>query len=311
MLFNMKKLIFLLLIIPTIASAAWWNPLTWFQKVNEPLIENESIIQLGAPSSNIFRDITPDTDSLRYLGTTTPVTRWFGSHILYASSTAISLSDGSATTTITSATSTFANGISLTSGCITNPSGSCIGGLSGSGVANQVAFWSTASQLGGDTGLTYNSTSDTLTATNLTVDDLVINQLVEGDLVVSGDGYFNGNQINLGTGDATTTVSGGFSGFGIATTTPGGALSVASSGTSTALLVSNTGTNYTAYFEDVSADTSPFVIDSGGNVGIGTTAPDSLLNISANTTATVAPMATTYLHITGADSANNPRILLD
>jgi hypothetical protein len=38
------------------------------------------------------------------------------------------------------------------------------GGLTGSGVANQVAFWTGATSLGGDTALTYNATTDTLTA---------------------------------------------------------------------------------------------------------------------------------------------------
>ncbi len=62
---------------------------------------------------------------------------------------------------------------------------------------------------------------------------------------------------------------------GIGTTTPGAILSVATSttGLGTAFLISNLGSNYTFYAEDSANDSSPFVIDAGGNIGVGTTSP--------------------------------------
>ena len=47
----------------------------------------------------------------------------------------------------------------------------------------------------------------------------------------------------------------------------------------------------------------------GGNVGVGTTSPDSLMTINANTVAPVAPPATTYLHLVGADSATTRAVI--
>ena len=68
---------------------------------------------------------------------------------------------------------------------------------------------------------------------------------MKGDLTISG------NDINLGTGTATTTISGGF-GIGVGTTTPGAAFAVATStaGANTAFLLSNLGSGYTLWAED-------------------------------------------------------------
>lgn len=49
---------------------------------------------------------------------------------------------------------------------------------------------------------------------------------VQGPVITSGDFFISGNDINLGTGSASTTISGG-DGIGIGTTTPGRLLSVA------------------------------------------------------------------------------------
>src|SRR3990167_4269197 len=80
----------------------------------------------AAPVSNLFRNIGPVEDVKYDNGTTTPAARWLNLHTKYASTTAISVSSGTATTTLTSATSTF-NGVELTGGCFLGINGNCIG----------------------------------------------------------------------------------------------------------------------------------------------------------------------------------------
>ena len=70
-------------------------------------------------------------------------------------------------------------------------------------------------------------------------------------------------------------------GLCIGTSTPGGAFAIATTtaGANTAFLLSNLGTGYTAWLEDAANDTTPFVIDASGNLGIGTSTPGSILAI--------------------------------
>ncbi|TSD03892.1 MAG: hypothetical protein Greene071436_228, partial [Parcubacteria group bacterium Greene0714_36] len=89
----------------------------------------------------------------------------------------------------------------------------------------------------------------------------------------------------LSIGNQGAISSGGYFfttvGLGIGTSTPGGGLSIATTtaGTGTAFLLSNLGTGHSLYIEDAANDTSPFVIDAGGNVGIGTTTPGTVFGI--------------------------------
>ena len=59
---------------------------------------------------------------------------------------------------------------------------------------------------------------------------------------------------------------------------------ISQNGTGTAFQALNTGTGNTLYIEDVASDTTPFVIDAAGQVGIGTSTPNNALEVLSTTT---------------------------
>lgn len=106
---------------------------------------------------------------------------------------------------------------------------------------------------------------------------------VIGNGLFSLDLFINGNDINLGDGRSTTTISGAGVGIGVGSTTPGAAFGVATgtAGVNTAFLVSNAGTGYTAWFEDAANDATPFIINAAGSVGVGSSSPQKKFSIGA------------------------------
>ncbi|TSC83603.1 MAG: hypothetical protein G01um101417_478, partial [Parcubacteria group bacterium Gr01-1014_17] len=153
--------------------------------------------------------------------------------------------------------------------------------ISGGSISSMGSIGATSANFGTLTGTTVNVTGP-LTVTGAAT----FSGGISGDFnafsngIFSGDLFVNGNDFNLGTGTATSTISGGF-GIGIGTTTPGAAFAVATGTTAlnTAFLLSNLGSNYTFFAEDSANDASPFVIDAGGNLGVGTTTPGTLASI--------------------------------
>ena len=152
------------------------------------------------------------------------------------------------------------------------------------------------------------------------------------------------NQLNIGnliyaTGLATgSTASTG--NVGIGTTAPGTSLQV---GTDLSMAYNwpaigfnvNAGTgnymttnygaeiieNYTSGYLEISSyasgtagsglgSGSQLILSSNGNIGIGTTVPDSPLHISTSATGNQAAMSGTVLHVTGADNTS-PRVVID
>ncbi|MBD3366536.1 MerR family DNA-binding transcriptional regulator [candidate division WWE3 bacterium] len=74
-------------------------------------------------------------------------------------------------------------------------------------------------------------------------------------------------------------------------------------GANDAFTVTNTGTGLSFRVNDVSGDTSPFVVDEEGNVGIGTTSPTSLLHVSDSVNGGAVTTTIANLH-TGATSTD-------
>ncbi|MEK7612132.1 MAG: hypothetical protein AAB407_02210, partial [Patescibacteria group bacterium] len=136
-----------------VASLNLGNANTWTaqQTLNASLLVNNAtstitnLTMVNATSTNATTSILAVSGVLRYTGSATST---FGGGI---QATALD---------VTSGTSTFANGIQLSAGCFRGSDGSCIsagGSITGSGSANLVARWTTASNI--STGVLYDTGS--------------------------------------------------------------------------------------------------------------------------------------------------------
>jgi hypothetical protein len=172
----------------------------------------------------------------------------------------------------------------------------------------QTMDWNTASTAAAFDGLTITLTNDAATDTNIQRALVVANQndgastgtteaimavvnrdtdeTVGSGLVVENTGtgtMTNALQILETAGTITTAINignGVTTGISIGTGVTTG-ISIASGGiTSTGeVLFTNTGAGLSFRVNDEAADTTPFVVDAAGNVGIGTTAPNRILDI--------------------------------
>jgi len=86
----------------------------------------------------------------------------------------------------TTATSTLA-GLNVITGCVA-VRGTCLGtgNVTGTGVANQVTYWTGTNSQAGDAGLTYNASTDLLTATNASTTLASISEALVGGLSIKG-----------------------------------------------------------------------------------------------------------------------------
>lgn len=98
---------------------------------------------------------------------------------------------------------------------------------------------------------------------------------------------------------------------GINTTSPAAQLDVQAS-IGTAMRITNTGTGNSFRVEDASGDTTPFVIDSAGNVGMGTATPAARLHITdgnANIRLNTSTLSADALNIVAPVAGANNRSL--
>src|SRR3989344_7627007 len=222
------------------------------------------------------------------IGTTSPYTKLGVSGEVVAASftattTATSTFSGGFSTnllnvTSTTASSTLANGVNLTTGCF-SINGSCVGGGGGSGTVTSV------DASGGTTGLSFTggpiTSSGTLTLSGtLAVANGGTNATSQ---TTNGVNFFNGTSITSGT---ALTFDG--TNLGIGTSTPYSRLGVWGLGTGAGQLFS---------LVDNASSTVLQVLDNG-NVGIGTTTPRWSLHVASSTP---------YLAISDTDAGVNAK----
>ena len=191
----------------------------WFLKQEVDGLKENTV--LGAPASQTFREVLPTRDAYVSLGTTTA--RWLNIF------TSASSTFGGALNVGGSATSTFTgNGISLRAGCFQLPSGNCLTqGISVVGSDTQVIFNDGGSAFAGDSGFTFNKTTDILT--------------IAGGLVSQASSTFTNDLHIIGninaSSTATSTFAGGISSVGLASsaglTITGGSINHTGGATST------------------------------------------------------------------------------
>jgi hypothetical protein len=138
-------------------------------------------------------------------------------------------------------------------------------------------------------------------------------------LNVSGNGLTSGKALNIASSSTAFTGNlGNFTLSGSNASNTGSLLAIDNTGTSntnTSLYIKHyaTGTNNLAFrVDDVSGDTTPFVIDGTGAVGIGTTAPTSMFEIygsgSADIVSTITAPDTTYDPIVKFRTGSSPAV---
>lgn len=132
------------------------------------------------------------------------------------------------------------------------------------GGANQVQYLDGSKKLSGSASLTFNSNTNTLNAPNISTNGTV----------TLGAGTANGILYLNGSKQVTATSSLSFDG-------DGAVISVNS--TSAGLRITQQGTGDALLVQDVTGDTTPFVINASGNVGIGVSSPAFNLHIGGDT----------------------------
>lgn len=187
-----KKYDYLIISIPFILAILFLAGLAWYEAK-------------AAPIANVFRSLLPETENQYYLGTTTP-SRISWKDIIGRN---LTITSGSATTTIGTGVSTLAGGfVSQASSTVAGNftvTGTCTGcgGVSGGGGLNQLTYWTSASALAATqtpTGTAFFATS-TLIASRFPIASST-SFSIEDRLWVSGAGTSTFQGALDATGDA-------------------------------------------------------------------------------------------------------------
>jgi hypothetical protein len=148
-------------------------------------------------------------------------------------------------------------------------------------------------QLGtGNAFVVEDSTNPDATAFGITADGRVgINGSADANYTLkvnthTGTGiYSNGIVFVTGSSNSSPRLE-------IAQTGNGGAALFSNSGTGDAVRITNTGTGVSFRVNDVAADTTPFIVDTGGNVGVKTASPSTDFEVNGNAKFTTGNITT-------------------
>jgi len=197
--------------------------------------------------------------------------------------------------------------------------GVAVGATSAAGLDTYVQFNDGGSTFGGDAGLTYNKTTDTLTIAG----DLAVNG---GDLTTTATAFNLVNStattvnlgggasaVNIGAAGSATTFAGNLTGSNLLLTNGfvvTGSGIIESNTSTSALRVTQQGSGNAITVEDsINPDSTPFVVAADGKVGIGIATPTAYLFVSgADATvpalvARAADVTVNTLSITGSGGA--------
>lgn len=106
------------------------------------------------------------------------------------------------------------------------------------------------------------------------------NGMADPTLVINNIGPNASLVVNDEASDSTPFIVDGTGNVGVGTSAPQAKLDVQNSGSNIAMKITNTGTNYSFFVEDsASTDSTPFLIDASGNVGVGRI-PVTLLDVN-------------------------------
>ena len=154
----------------------------------------DAIITGGSTATGPLKGTSSQPLYVGSITSTTTATSTFSGGINMTGGGGLRLAGG-AITSVSNSTSTFASGIRLTSGCFADLDGNCVvgGGITGSGAANQLTYWTSSSATAGDADFTVDAALGQLTSTALIFTNATGTDATTTSLSVFANARFGGS----------------------------------------------------------------------------------------------------------------------